>query len=55
MSHIVLIKPKLENNTMIGLYYLWIKLFINDIIISQLRKSLFTLCKMDEYKFLYLI
>ena len=42
---------KLANNTMIEVYYLWIKLFINDIIISQLRKSLFTLCKMDEYKF----
>ena len=51
ISPVVLIKYKLANNTMIEVYYLWIKLFINDIIISQLRKSLFTLCKMDEYKF----
>lgn len=36
---------------MIGSYSLWIKLFINDIIISQLRKNLFTLCKMNDYKF----
>lgn len=29
---------KVENNTMIGLYYLWIKLYINDIIISQSKE-----------------